>query len=115
VEEFATRSWQNSLPIWLHDHNRFLVESLCLWTVREIYRYSDFAWFRHDSHIHLWQYNLCNAVNQARTALALRSSVNRSGRGRPVTFTATITPLYGSQASGTSHSKMGRRQWAVLR
>jgi len=40
-------------------------------------------------------------VNQASTTLTLTSSVNPSGLDSPVTFTATITPQYGGQATGT--------------
>jgi hypothetical protein len=40
-------------------------------------------------------------VNKATTTLALTSNANPSGFGRTVTFTATITPHYGGQASGS--------------
>jgi hypothetical protein len=46
-------------------------------------------------------------VNQASTTVALGSSVNPSGFGQPVTFTATISPQYGDQASGTITFKDG--------
>jgi len=45
--------------------------------------------------------SLNQTVNQASTTLMLISSVNPSGLDSPVTFTATITPQYGGQASGT--------------
>jgi hypothetical protein len=46
-------------------------------------------------------------VNQASTTLTLISSLNPSGLDSPVTFTATITPLYGGQATGTVTFKDG--------
>jgi hypothetical protein len=46
-------------------------------------------------------------VNQATTTTTLTSSVNPSEPGQPVTFTATITPQYGGQATGTVMFKDG--------
>ncbi|MGA7572657.1 MAG: Ig-like domain repeat protein, partial [Terriglobales bacterium] len=46
-------------------------------------------------------------VHQASTTLTLISSLNPSGLDSPVTFTATITPQYGGQASGTVSFKDG--------
>jgi hypothetical protein len=46
-------------------------------------------------------------VNQANTTLTLTSSVNPSGLDQPVIFTATITPQYGGQATGTVTFKDG--------
>ena len=40
-------------------------------------------------------------VSQASTALALASNSNPSAQGKPVTFTATITPQFSGQATGT--------------
>ncbi len=51
--------------------------------------------------------SLNQTVNQASTTLALTSSVNPSGFGQSVTFTATIMPQYGGQASGTITFKDG--------
>ena len=48
-------------------------------------------------------------VDQASTTLALTSSVNPSGLGQAVTFTATLTPQYGGQASGTVTFKDGSK------
>ena len=45
--------------------------------------------------------SLNQTVNPASTTLTLGSSANPSGFGQPVIFTATITPQYGGQASGT--------------
>jgi hypothetical protein len=49
-------------------------------------------------------------VNQASTTLTLSSSINPSGFGEPVTFTATISPQYGGQASGTVTFKDGAKR-----
>jgi len=51
--------------------------------------------------------SLNQTVNQASTTLILTSSLNPSGLGSPVTFTATIAPQYGGQASGTVIFKDG--------
>jgi hypothetical protein len=51
--------------------------------------------------------SLNQTVNQASTTLTLVSSVNPSGLDSPVTFTATITPQYGGQATGTVTFKDG--------
>jgi hypothetical protein len=51
--------------------------------------------------------SLSQAVNQATTTVALRSSLNPAGLSQAVTFTATITPHYGGQASGTITFKDG--------
>jgi Bacterial Ig-like domain (group 3)/Beta-propeller repeat len=51
--------------------------------------------------------SLNQTVNQANTALILVSSLNPSGLDSPVTFTATITPQYGGQATGTVTFKDG--------
>jgi hypothetical protein len=51
--------------------------------------------------------SLNQTVNQASTALMLISSLNPSGLDQPVTFTATITPQYGGQATGTVTFKDG--------
>jgi Bacterial Ig-like domain (group 3)/FG-GAP-like repeat len=49
-------------------------------------------------------------VEQASTTVALSSSVNPSGLGQAVTFTATIKPQHGGQASGTvSFTAGGKR------
>jgi hypothetical protein len=47
------------------------------------------------------------AVSQSSTTVTLSSSVNPSGLDSPVTFTATITPQYGGQTSGTVTFKDG--------
>jgi hypothetical protein len=44
---------------------------------------------------------LSQTVNQARTTLVLTSSVNRSVYNQAVVFTATITPQFGGQGTGT--------------
>jgi hypothetical protein len=46
-------------------------------------------------------------VNQASTTTTVASSLNPSTYGQAVTFTATITPQYGGQASGTVTFKDG--------
>ena len=46
-------------------------------------------------------------VNQASTTTTVASSLNPSTYGQSVTFTATITPQYGGQASGTVTFKDG--------
>jgi Bacterial Ig-like domain (group 3)/Beta-propeller repeat len=51
--------------------------------------------------------SLNQTVNQASTTLMLTSSLNPSGLDSPVTFTATITPQYGGQATGTVTFKSG--------
>ena len=51
--------------------------------------------------------SLNRTVNQASTTTTLGSSLNPSGLDSPVTFTATITPQYGGQASGTLTFKDG--------
>jgi hypothetical protein len=51
--------------------------------------------------------SLNQTVNRASTTLTLSSSLNPSGLDSPVTFTATITPQYGGQASGTVTFKDG--------
>jgi hypothetical protein len=51
--------------------------------------------------------SLNQTVNKAITALTLVSSVNPSGLDSPVTFTATITPQYGGQSTGTVTFKDG--------
>jgi hypothetical protein len=51
--------------------------------------------------------SLNQVVTQANTMLTLIPSVNPSGFGQPVTFTTTITPLYGGQATGTVTFKDG--------
>ena len=51
--------------------------------------------------------SLNQKVNQASTTLTLVTSVNPSRLGQPVTFTATITPQYSGQASGTVTFKDG--------
>jgi hypothetical protein len=51
--------------------------------------------------------SLNQMINQASTTTTLTSSVNPSGLDQPVTFTATITPQYGGQASGTVTFKDG--------
>ena len=51
--------------------------------------------------------SLNQTVNQASTTLMLTSSVNPSGLGQAVTFTAAITPQYGGHASGTVTFKNG--------
>jgi hypothetical protein len=45
--------------------------------------------------------SLNQTVNQASTTLTLSTSLNPSGLDSPVTFTATIAPQYGGQATGT--------------
>ena len=50
---------------------------------------------------------LAQTVNPASTALALASSVNPSAYSQSVTFTATITPQFGGQATGTVTFKDG--------
>jgi len=51
--------------------------------------------------------SLNQTVNQATTTTTLTSSLNPSGLDSPVTFTATITPQYGGQATGTVTFKDG--------
>jgi hypothetical protein len=51
--------------------------------------------------------SLSQSVNRATTTTTLTSSVNPSGLDQPVTLTATITPQYGGQASGTVTVKDG--------
>ena len=51
--------------------------------------------------------SLNQTVNPASTTLTLGSSANPSGFGQPVIFTATITPQYSGQASGTVTFKDG--------
>jgi Bacterial Ig-like domain (group 3) len=51
--------------------------------------------------------SLNQTVNQAATTLMLASSLNPSGLDSPVTFTATVMPQYGGQASGTVTFKDG--------
>jgi len=51
--------------------------------------------------------SLTQTVNEASTTLMLVSSLNPSGLDSPVTFTATITPQYAGQASGTLTFKDG--------
>jgi len=50
---------------------------------------------------------LAQTVNQATTALALVSSANPSAYSQSVTFTATITPQFGGQSTGTVTFKDG--------
>jgi Big-like domain-containing protein/beta-propeller repeat-containing protein len=51
--------------------------------------------------------SLNQTVNQASTTLMLTSNLNPSGLDSPVTFTATITPQYGGQPTGTVTFKDG--------
>jgi len=51
--------------------------------------------------------SLNQVVTQANTMLTLIPSVNPSGFGQTVTFTTTITPLYGGQATGAVTFKDG--------
>jgi hypothetical protein len=51
--------------------------------------------------------SLSQTVNQASTTLTLISSLNPSGLDSPVTFTVTIAPQYGGQATGTIIFKDG--------
>jgi phospholipase C/6-phosphogluconolactonase (cycloisomerase 2 family) len=46
-------------------------------------------------------------VNNARTTTALQSSLNPANQGTTVTFTATVTPQYGGNPSGTVTFKDG--------
>jgi len=50
---------------------------------------------------------LAQTVNPASTAVGLASSVNPSAYSQSVTFTATITPQFGGQATGTVTFKDG--------
>jgi phospholipase C len=50
---------------------------------------------------------LSQTINQASTTVALLSGINPSSLGESVTFTATITPQYSGQASGTVTFKDG--------
>ncbi len=45
--------------------------------------------------------SLTQTVNRANTTLSLTSSVNPSSFNQPVTFTATITPQFGGEATGS--------------
>jgi hypothetical protein len=60
-----------------------------------------------DSNFNGGSVSLSQTVNQASTTLMLVSSLNPSGLDSPVTFTATITPQYGGQATGTVTFKNG--------
>jgi hypothetical protein len=51
--------------------------------------------------------SLNQTVSKASTRLKLISSFNPSGLDSPVTFTATVTPQYGGQATGTVTFKDG--------
>ena len=51
--------------------------------------------------------SLNQTVNQAGTTTVVLSSLNPAALGQPVTFTATITPQYGGQVSGTVTFKDG--------
>jgi hypothetical protein len=53
-----------------------------------------------DSNFNGSSVSLNQTVNQASTTLTLVSSLNPSTLDQPVTFTATITPQYGGQATG---------------
>jgi phospholipase C len=51
--------------------------------------------------------SLTQTVNQAATTLTLTTSTNPSTFSQPVTFSATVTPQYGGQPSGTVTFKDG--------